>query len=338
MREYDLIRSMAEKFPRSPRQRNELFVCDAELIEICGHLWAVTVDEFSPEEDLFTSENPERLGANLATATLSDLLAAGAAPQFFLPAVALPKSPDPAFVEGLCAGVRSVLDEAGCFLCGGDVGTADTWRFCGVAMGPIQNHRALTHVLPDAAQTLWVTGRLGDANLAALRRQPTPRFELRLEEAKLIRRYGTACIDTSGGLLDAVWIFHSLNPRMRFEVECETLPLAPGLPDFAAQAGFPPEAALLGGAGEYELLFATPEGLAESAVARLTSAGATQIGSARMHEEAGVFFRRNGRTLGTMTEPPPCPRDAATVEEHVQEVMQVAKQVFGVGRPDSSQA
>lgn len=332
MKEYDLIRMIGERFPRSPRQRNEMFACDAELVKIAGRLWAFTLDDFSPEEDLFTSDDPERLGATLVTATLSDLLAAGALPQFFMPAVALPKDVDAAFVEGISEGVRSALEEADCFLIGGDLGTAETWRFCGFAFGPIDVKNPLTRVLREGSQDLWVTGCLGDANLAALRGEPTPRFELRMEEAKLIRRYATACIDTSGGLLDAVYLLHAQSPPMRFTIDVDKVPLAPGLVEFAGASGFPPEAALLGGAGEYELLFATSADLPEAATAELASAGATFIGTVGPHEEPGLYFQRNAEVFGKMTEPPPCPRDAATVEKHIEEVMQAARRMFASGR------
>lgn len=329
MNECDLIRSMTALFPRSPLQRNEPFSSDAELIEINGRLWALTIDEFSPEEDLFSSDDPERLGANLATATLSDLLAAGAAPTFFMDAVSVAKDADAAFVSGLAEGIRSVLNQANCALCGGDVGTAETWRFCGFAMGPIVENRPLTHIVPEEPHTLWVTGRLGDANLAAFEGNPTPRFELRLEEARVIRRHGAACIDTSGGFMDAVWLLHTQNPLMRFAIDLEKLPLAQGLDGLAKRSRIPQWAALLGGAGEYELLFAAPATLPESITTELSSIGAACVGAIAPHAEPGVYVRRNGETVGVMSAPPPCPRDAATIDDHIEDVLRMAKRLFG---------
>jgi len=329
MNEYELIRAFAEQFVESGRLRDELFTCDAELVPIGDRLWGLTIDEFSPEEDLFSSDDPESLGANLATATLSDLLAAGVEPRFFLHAVALPKDVDMAFITGLAGGIRSVLEQADCALCGGDVGTADTWRFCGVAMGPVHDNKPLTHVLPQEAQTLWVTGELGDANLAALEGRPTPRFELRLEETELVRRYGTACIDTSGGFMDAVWLLHTLNPGMRVAVDLETIPLAPGIAEFAETSGVPREAALLGGAGEYELMFTVPANLAEAGQLELTSAGCTPVGTVRPDTEPGVYICRAGSVVSVVSAPPPCPREAATVADHVRDVMRMAHKLFG---------
>ena len=330
MDEYDLIRTIAGTFPRHRAQRNAVFTCDAEVLDLGGQLWALTLDEFTPEEDLFTADDPERLGANLAVATLSDLLAAGATPEFFLQALSLPRGVESGFVDGLTRGLRTVLEAAGCALCGGDLGVAATWRFSGFAMGRIPaGQQPLTRLLPDAPQVLWVTGVLGDANLAALRGQPTPRFELRTEVARRVRQHGTACIDTSGGFLDAVWLLHALNPGLRFEIDCRAVPLAPGLEEFAATAGMPAEAALLGGAGEYELLFAVPAGLAESAAAALAALGASPVGVCMPSPESELWLVRRDGTRVAMSAPPPCPRAAASVAEHVQEVVRQAHQLFG---------
>lgn len=329
MNEYDFIRQVAARFRRAPNQRNVLFQCDAELLELDGKLWAFTLDDFSPEEDLFTSDRPLVLGANLVTATLSDLFAAGAAPAFFMQALCLPRNPDPAFTRDLLEGIRSALAEAGCSLCGGDMGTADPWRFCGFAMGPVASVRPVTHVLAPEPHSLWVTGTLGDANLAALSNAPTPRFELRMPEAAFIRAHGTGCIDTSGGLLDALWILHEQNPALRFEIDLDRVPLAGGIADLAAQRGFSKEAALVGGAGEYELLFATRLDQSREADAQSSRLDATKVGEVRPAGDAGVYFCRSGRIVSRMLEPPPCPRQAGCPEEHVRAVLATAARLFG---------
>jgi thiamine monophosphate kinase len=323
MSEYDIICSFSKAFRRNALQENGLFECDAEIVKMGDQLWALTMDEFTPEEDLFTSHDPRALGANLAVATLSDLLAAGASPTWFMHAVSLPKTVGSEFMSGLSAGISQTLNRAGCSLCGGDIGCADTWRYCGFAMGPLQGNRPLTRIMPCEPQTLWVTGRLGDANLAALAGSPTPTFELRLTEADTIGPSATACIDTSGGFFDALWQLHTLNPDLRMEVDIDSLPIAPGVREAAYAAAFPVEAALLGGAGEYELLFALPAEFDDPDI------GATRIGAAMPDSEPGLYILRDGGSTSRMIEPPPCPRDAATVKDHIQDVMLMARRMFG---------
>ncbi|MCX6827204.1 MAG: AIR synthase related protein [candidate division Zixibacteria bacterium] len=328
MNEYELIRKIASKFPRAKNQGNKIFGCDAELLKIDNQWWGLTIDEFSPEEDLFTSESPEVLGANLAVATLSDLMAARAKPEFFLQALSLPRNVETSFIQGITSGIRQVLSEAGCFLCGGDTGNSESWRFCGFAMGKIVDNKPLTHRLFKTTQSLWVTGTLGDANFAALQKTPTPRFESRMKEVKFIWKYGTACIDTSGGLMDALWILHTQNPFLRFEIDLDAIPIAAGISDFSNTANIPREAFFLGGAGEYELLFATSAHLNKNILDELRTSNITKIGTSKPRSKPGVFFIRNEKIIGKMKTAPPCPRKAKNVAEHIQEVLSMAQNIF----------
>lgn len=328
MNEARLISLLTDRFPRSPQQQNAPFTADAELLRLGDELLAVTVDEFSPEEDLFSSDDPAALGANLAVATLSDLLAVGAEPAFFLQSVVLPRGVDEAFVAGLACGVRTILAAAGCSQCGGDVGCGGTWRFCGCAIGRVPGGRAVTRILPPNEHTLWVTGSLGDANMAALSGRPTPVFELRLSESRLVHRYGSACIDTSGGLFEAVWQMASVNGGLAFEVDLGLVPVAEGLAELAGEAGVPPEAALMGGAGEYELLFAVPGVPSSRLVAELDGIGATRIGTARPSERPGVTLVRDGHRR-RMTACPPCARGAASLAAYVEDVIRATHELLG---------
>ena len=319
MTEYDIIRSFSQNFRKSNEQRNGLFESDAELINIGDQLWALTMDEFTPEEDLFTSGNPVALGANLAVATLSDLFASGADPVWYMHSVSFAKSVKSEFIEGLSKGIGSIVNRVGCSVCGGDMGCAETWRYCGFAMGQVPDNQPLTRKMPIEPQSLWVTGNLGDANLAALTGSPTPCFELRFDESKAIRSLARSCIDTSGGFFDSLWMLHELNPGLRMEIDLDSIPYASGLRAIAASAGFPMEAALLGGAGEYELLFSVPEGT------QIPLDCVTCVGHVRPDADSGVYLHRNGKHTFQMTDPPPCPRDAINVEDHIKDVMTIAQ-------------
>lgn len=324
MNEEERIRRLAAAFPRDTAQENGTFECDAELVRIGGELWGMSIDEFTPDEDLFTAGDPARLGRNLATATVSDLLAAGGLPRFFMSSLALPHAVDPAWMEQLAGGLAAVLAELSCAHCGGDLGRADPWRFNGVVTGPIADGKPLTHRIPESPQALCVTGTLGDFNLAAFRGTPTPAIELRTREAALIRRIGTACVDTSGGFLDALWLLHRQNPGHRFLVDGPSLPYAAGVLPFATAASIPAEATLIGGAGEYELLFTIPSAYRAAHSAELAVAGITVVGEAEPGNGA-VRLRTGGRER-PVTGPPPDPRTAASAREHARSVVTQARE------------
>ena len=294
MHEAELIRKLATAFHRSPDQRNALFGCDAEIVDIGGRLWGITTDAFSPDEDCFGSESPERIGHNIAVATLSDLLAAGCQPQFYLHCLDVPPSGED-FAYRLSLGVAEVLDACGAFMLGGDLGCGPSWRCTATALGPVARAEPLTRILPQREQALYVTGTLGDANAAALQNLTPPEFELRLAAAEQVRRVASACIDTSDGLLNAVWQWQQVNPGFRFEIDPHAIPYAPQASDAALRFGFPLPAFLLGGAGEYELLFAADPGVEVP--------DATRIGTVMPGTAHGIYF---GSSL--LRVPPPDPR------------------------------
>lgn len=326
MNEYDLIRRIASHFPRGPLPGNALFGCDAEIVDIGGQHWGMTIDEFTPGEDHFTLEDPVRLGRNLATATLSDLFAAGVTPRFFLSSLALPRTVTEEFSDGLTAGLAAVLNEAGCLHCGGDLGIADPWRFTGFAMGPVTGAHPITRQVPTGSHALCVTGTLGDLNLAVFTGQPTPAIELRLTEAALIRDYASACIDTSGGFFDALWLLHRQSPGLQFNVDRDAIPFAPEAQVFSTTSGILNEAVLLGGAGEYELLFTVPKAIMAANEAWFNAAGITVLGTVEPGP-AGIILQLNGRER-CMDQPPPCPREAASADAHARDVIRMAGDLF----------
>ena len=287
MNEYETILRLATVLPRSDRQLNRPFEADAELLRMGDEVWAFTTDEFSAEEDGFASSDPALLGGNLAVATLHDLLAVGADPAFFLSALVLPDGASPDFVDALTMGLGEVLAACGCHLLGGDLGQAADWRFTGTAFGPVVG-TACTRRLAAVPAELWISGPLGDANAAFLTATPTPRFELRLELARALRGHALACIDTSGGLLDALWMLAHVNPRTRFALDVSAVPLAPMIRGIARRVGVPVSAFLVGGAGEYELLFAVSG--EDTALRReLERLGAVRIGTADRSGAPGLF-------------------------------------------------
>ncbi len=281
MHETDLIRQLSACFRRSPQQKNALFTSDAELVDIGGSLWGVTTDAFSPEEDCFGSDDPERIGHNVAVATLSDLLAAGCTPAFYLHSLDLPPEGE-SFGLSLSRGVAGVLDACGAFMLGGDLGCGPAWRCASTALGPLARPDPLTRLLPPRELALFVTGSLGDANAAAFQNAPPPAFELRLSASEALRRQASACIDTSDGLLNAVWQWLSVNPGHRFELDPGSIPYAPEALSAARQFNLPRSAFLLGGAGEYELMFAAPSSA--------DVPDATRIGTVGPAAPGGVFF------------------------------------------------
>ena len=312
MRESDLIRAMWEHFPRSLKQQNRLFHTDAEIVTIGDMRWAITMDEFSDEEDGFGPLDTPTLGHNLVAAVVSDLVAVGATPQFFMHSLTLP--PGTESIETFCSSISETLQQVGAFLIGGDIGQAPAWRYTGVALGPVLASRPLTREIPVVEQDLWVTGKLGAANLAMFEGRPTPRLTLHTTGVqRFLSRHATACIDTSGGLVDALWCMHEMSPGIRLEVDLSAIPYDPAVVDHAASRDLPLPAFLFGGAGEYELLFTAPADLA-------CEIDATRIGRVLPHEEDGIWLVQGDRSM-PLSEAPPCPREHADRDDYIRAVL-----------------
>jgi thiamine monophosphate kinase len=199
-------------------------------------------------------------------------------------------------------------------------------------MGPVVSTRPLTRKLTGRPAALWVTGQLGDANLAALQKKTTPAFELRNQESEVIRKHATGCMDTSGGFMDALWTLHTLNSKIRIELHAEKIPIATGIYEFAHSIGIPPETALVGGAGEYELLFSTPDDLSDSAKTELEKMGMTRIADLSTNPNTGIFICQTGKPVRGMTTPPPCPRAIHSTTDYINAVASFAADLFGEDR------
>jgi thiamine monophosphate kinase len=326
MTEREIIETFAAGFARSPHQRNGLFASDAEIVELDGRALAITVDDYSAEDRL-SADDPALLGWNLVTATVSDLLAVGAAPRFLLNSLVTTPAMDAVYLRALAAGMQDALAACGATMAGGDIGTGEAWRFTGVAVGDFRAGQVpLGRVLPHgvSAGAVMVTGAFGDANLAAASGGPAPRFEMRLaESAALSGLAPAACIDTSDGLAIALETLCGLRADLRVEIDPSAVSYAPGVIDAAAAMRVPREVFLMGSAGEYELLALAPD----AAIAAAESAGLRRIGGFAIGADPGLHILRAG-SLVPMPKLPD-PREAASFELYCANLIELAQRVFG---------
>jgi thiamine-monophosphate kinase len=298
MGEFDIIRTITSHFARSPQQLNGPFECDSELFDFDGAKLAISVDEYTEAEDFFSSFFPKTLGQNLAIATLSDLLAAGSEPVFFLHSMTLPRTQEEEFAKELSLGISGVLQNANCHLLGGDLGVGDTWRYVGVAIG--RRHREIYRRGARPGNILYSTGLLGAGNRQALMmfflqqgrisnsremsELASPQFFHRKEHAQIAWKYAKFMMDTSDGLFLTAKSLCELAPGCCFVVENPSKLLEPQCCKISEEFGVPPIAFLLASAGEYELVFGID---AQDEKAMLQEAAV-----------AGLSFMRVGRVEG----------------------------------------
>ena len=325
MKEYDFIKFISEKRRRSPEQLNNAFEADAEIIMLDGSPWAFTVDEFSQTEDFFVHDEPEVIGWNLAIATMSDLFACGVKPEFFLQTISRASTEGEEFYKKLMSGVFAALDACGCFLLGGDIGSAAEWRYNGTAFGKVAG-RAVTRVLDKEEEfDIWISGECGDANAAVLARDSVPRFELRMKQAEIVAKAAGACTDTSGGFCDALWNLKEVNPGFDFTVDLNAIPYPAELVELFEQYELPLESALIGGAGEYELLVLVPK---DRVVCFEADPVFSRIGyGCPVKGQGSIKFSKKDAAAGGMFQPPPCFRSCSE-KDYIKTALNYYKENF----------
>ena len=211
-----------------------------------------TMDSFSPEEDFFTFTPPETIGHNMAAAVISDLLACGVKGEFLINTWNIQPALPEEFYAQCARGIEKVLRHYGMCCIGGDLGsTSSSWNWTAVAGGKVPSSGTVRRISSRKIPfDLYLSGPVGDANFHAFNHLPMPEIELRSP----VTPETLFATDTSGGFLDALENFIRVNPDLSLHIE--TIPYA-NLPELP----FPKEFLLIGGVGEYELLYALPRGV-----------------------------------------------------------------------------
>lgn len=221
--------------------------------EIFGDM-IFTMDSFSPDEDFFNFTPPGIIGHNMAAAVISDLLACGIKGEFLINSWNIDSALPQSFYEECACGIEKVLRHYGLSCIGGDLGSASPWLWSAAAGGKITIPAPVRRIASAKVPfDLYATGSFGDANHAAFFKRPMPEIELRPP----VPQEALFATDSSGGFLDAIENFRRVNPDLTLRLEYFPIAAAEPLP-------FPKEFLLIGGVGEYELLYALPKGMKSS--------------------------------------------------------------------------
>ncbi len=241
-----------------------------------------SMDSFSETEDFFTHTAPEAIGHNMAYGAVSDILACGAMPDFLLQSWNLDSRKEKEYYAGIAQGIENVLHHYGAKCLGGDIGSAAPW--CWTALVSGHSSAPVTRIAKERIPfDLYVSGTLGDVNYAVFAGLPMPELDLR----NPVPADSLFATDTSGGFFDALENFRRVNPGLRMELDLRNV--------FAVPLPFDPVCSLIGGAGEYELVYAVPKG---------QKADGIFLGSGDFAEESRIAWTC-GECHGIMKNPPP---------------------------------
>jgi len=262
-KEREMIEVIHKHMPRSASQVNKLFEADSEIVDFQGKSLLYNIDEFS-EEDLLRDEDPYVLGWNMATGSISDILASGGNPKYYAHSLVIQDSWTKDYVEKLALGIAQVLKEVGATFIGGDFGISKAWRYTGSVIGDLEGPPMLRS-RAKVGDGIFVTGPIGIGNVEAaivmyaeksLVKQISGKwknsFRLRSKEAEVIKRHSCCCIDTSDGVFNAL---NAISEMSGTGFAVSNLPYVKSGLLLAKALNLPKEMLFLGECGEYELLF-----------------------------------------------------------------------------------
>ena len=275
-----------------------------------GHETILTCDWFLEGTHFLRGKHPpDAVGWKCLARAVSDVAAMGGTLRCFLLSLALPHTHATRWLDLFLAGLRRASREFHCALAGGD-----TTRRRGIlinitVVGEISSGRAVLRSGAREGDLLYVSGRLGEAELglrlvqqsrgAASKKNPLTRKHLypqpRLALGQWLVKKGlaTAMMDLSDGLssdLPRLCAASAVGAR----VEKAKIPQVPAA-DVALKQGHDPIQLALHGGDDYELLFTIPPRKAKLLPKTFRGVPLTAIGKITRKRDLLVREEENGR-------------------------------------------
>lgn len=243
-------------------------------------------------------QTPRHVGAHAMVAALSDLAAMGARPLGAMLSLGAPPDSDARAIREIFRGAVKAGGAQRCPIVGGNLSRAREISLHVTVVGAVRRGRALVRSGAKPNQRVLVTGRLGEAALAYIRRTKSPsrsRTRVPLPEPRiqagerLAKVPGVgACIDLSDGL--AADLPHVLDASgVGAEIDLSALPRRRGFNRACRALGCAPEGLLVGFGEDYELLFTvTKRAPTAAALAKTLGVPVTEIGTTT---KSGLVWR-----------------------------------------------
>lgn len=163
MSEFDIIR---QYFSRPQRAGVLGPGDDCALLPSRAGVWAISTDLLLEGRHFFSTVAPAALGHKALAVNLSDLAAMGATPRGFVLGLGLPRV-DHHWLEAFSSGLHAIADDYGCPLIGGDTTRSNNDISIAVTVfGEVDARKALRRDAARPGDDIWVSGVLGDADIA----------------------------------------------------------------------------------------------------------------------------------------------------------------------------
>jgi thiamine-monophosphate kinase len=282
-----------------------LFKCTAGFDQVLTCDWFLEGSHF-----LRDKHPPDSVGWKCLARAISDVAAMGGVPRCFLLSLALPTSHTGVWLDQFLGGLRRAAKRFGCALAGGDTTQRQDILINLSVMGEVRTGRAILRSGAQPGDVLFVSGRLGEAELGLrlirkgkrlangrdplLRKHLYPEPHLALGRWLAEKRLASAMMDLSDGLstdLPRLCAASGVGAR----IEAAKIP-AVQMP----KAGHGGDTTLLDlalhGGDDYELLFTVPRKKLKQLPRFQNRTRLTAIGEITS-ERSVLLIDRTGRTL-----------------------------------------
>src|ERR1700719_4982154 len=252
---------------------------DAAVLSPHGHKdWILSCDTFLEGVHFLPNAHPpDSVGYKTLVRATSDLAAMGASPRYFLMTLALPTSRIGTWLDAFLAGLGRASRYLGMRLIGGDTTRYRTVAISITVLGEVSRRRALTRSGARPGDLIFVTGKLGRAQLGLelmprkglarrkelrtlLLQHLYPRIHVKLGESLARNPIATAMMDISDGLSTDLARLCSAS-RVGARIEADQLPCVAVPANLFRAATRPKFSALqlaLHGGDDYGLVFTAP--------------------------------------------------------------------------------
>lgn len=262
MREFELIEKFFKPLTKGSKAARGLSDDVATISLKSGEELVISKDLFVEDVHFLRRDGAFKIASKLLRTNLSDLASSGATPLYYMLGFSKNNAVDEEFCREFARGLKSVQDEFGLCLIGGDTVSAKKLFFSITVFGAVKKTKILSRSQACAGDLIFVSGTIGDAflgrksafdaKLIARHFFPTPRIELGKSLVK--NKLSSCAIDVSDGLLADLGHICQAS-KLAAEIHLAQIPFSPSAQKFFETNSKIKQLDLLSGGDDYELIF-----------------------------------------------------------------------------------